>query len=110
MSLPSRNRKTKLANQLKWWTIYIGVIIAISFLVPFPLSLLTLFLAIIGIDYVRIRQVMKKIGISDIREMFRSFLNPQAGYDLLKYFCMNCRTEHREISCPNCGSKMKRVG
>jgi Zn finger protein HypA/HybF involved in hydrogenase expression len=53
---------------------------------------------------------MKKMGISDIRETFRSFSNPQAGYSPLKYFCMNCGNEHREISCPKCGSKMKRVG
>jgi hypothetical protein len=110
MSFPYRNRKSYLANQLKWYGIYIGSSLAISFLVPFPFSLLMLFFAILGIDYVRTRQVMKKMGISDIREMFRSFSNPQTGYHPLKYFCMSCGNEHREISCPKCGSKMKRVG
>jgi hypothetical protein len=28
----------------------------------------------------------------------------------LKYYCMSCGKEHKEIMCPNCGSKMKRVG
>jgi DNA-directed RNA polymerase subunit RPC12/RpoP len=28
----------------------------------------------------------------------------------LKYYCMICGKEHREIACPYCGSKMKRVG
>jgi hypothetical protein len=110
MPFRNRNRRSNLANQLKLWGIYIGLSLAISFLVPFPSSLLMLFLAILGIDYFRTRQVMKKMGISAIREMFRSFSNPQAGYSPLKYFCMNCGNEHREISCPKCGSKMKRVG
>ncbi|HKG87762.1 MAG TPA: hypothetical protein VKA95_05500 [Nitrososphaeraceae archaeon] len=25
-------------------------------------------------------------------------------------YCMNCGKEHNEITCPNCGSKAKRVG
>lgn len=28
----------------------------------------------------------------------------------LKYYCMSCGTQHRQIACPKCGSKMKRVG
>jgi DNA-directed RNA polymerase subunit RPC12/RpoP len=28
----------------------------------------------------------------------------------LNYYCMSCGKEHREIACPNCGSRMKRVG
>ena len=28
----------------------------------------------------------------------------------LKYYCMSCGKEHREITCPYCGSKMKKVG
>ncbi len=28
----------------------------------------------------------------------------------LKYSCMNCGIQHKDISCPNCGSKMKKVG
>ena len=110
MSSPYRNRKSYLANQLKWWGIYIGLSLALSFLVPFPLSLLMLFLTILGIDYCRARKVMKNMGLSDIREMFCSFSNPQAGYNPLRYFCMSCGNEHREIACPKCGSKMKRVG
>jgi hypothetical protein len=108
MSFP--NKKPTLANQLKWYSLYIGVAIGVSFIVPFPLSLLTLFLAILGIDYIRTRHVMKKMGISNIREMFRSFSNPQSGYQPLKYYCMSCGNEHKEIACPNCGSKMKRIG
>jgi rRNA maturation endonuclease Nob1 len=28
----------------------------------------------------------------------------------LKYYCMICGTEHKQIECPKCGSKLKRVG
>ena len=28
----------------------------------------------------------------------------------LRYYCMRCETEHKQSACPNCGSKMKRVG
>lgn len=47
-----------------------------------------------------------------IRELFKSNI-PVSNDDSqtkVKYYCMNCVYEHREIACPNCGSKMKRVG
>lgn len=47
-------------------------------------------------------------GIRDLFGSFSSAFNDQ--YRPLKYYCMNCGNEHREIACPNCGSKMKRVG
>lgn len=28
----------------------------------------------------------------------------------LKYYCISCGTQHKEIACPTCGSKMKKVG
>ena len=28
----------------------------------------------------------------------------------LKYYCISCGTQHKEIACPICGSKMKKVG
>ncbi len=28
----------------------------------------------------------------------------------LKYYCMSCGTQHKELACPRCGSKMKRAG
>ena len=53
---------------------------------------------------------MKKyLGGKDIRGLFGSF--PSSISDdqsrSLKYYCGN---EHKEIACPKCGSKMKRVG
>jgi rubrerythrin len=36
--------------------------------------------------------------------------SPMTEDNSLKYYCMSCGTQHKEISCPNCGSKMKKVG
>jgi len=99
-----------MGNMFMWMGIYMGMGLAISFVLPFPISLLAMFIAIIGIDYLRARYIMKKMGITNIRHMFNSFSSPQMGYQPLKYSCMSCGTEHREASCPKCGSKMTRVG
>jgi rubrerythrin len=41
--------------------------------------------------------------------MFGS-MSSMFGDNSLKYYCMSCGTKHREVACPKCGSKMKRVG
>jgi len=53
---------------------------------------------------------MKKMGITNITQMFGSFSASQTGDEALKYYCMSCETEHRETSCPRFGSKMTNVG
>jgi hypothetical protein len=62
--------------------------------------------------YLRSRSEMKRFagrgGIRDLFGPFSSAFNDQ--YRPLKYYCMSCGKEHREIACPNCGSKMKRIG
>jgi len=42
--------------------------------------------------------------------MFGSLFGSGQNSSSLKYYCMSCGTQHRQIACPNCGSKMKRVG
>ena len=98
-----------MGNMLMWIGIYMGMSFFISFAIPFPASLLAIFIAIIVIDYARARWIMKKMGINGMKQMFNSF-SAQTGYHQLKYFCMSCGFEHREISCPKCGSKMTRIG
>jgi hypothetical protein len=110
MSIPYGNNRSYMGNMLLWMGIYMGFGLAVSFVIPFPFSLLAIFIAIIGIDYLRVRYIMKKMGMSNIRQMFNSFSAPQMGYQPLKYYCMSCGNEHRETSCPKCGSKMIRVG
>jgi hypothetical protein len=110
MSNPYGNNRSHIGSMFRWLGIYMGVGLAISFVLPFPISLLTMFVSIIGIDYLRARYIMKKMGITNIRQMFGSFSAPQTRDEALKYYCMSCGTEHRETSCPKCGSKMTRVG
>jgi hypothetical protein len=109
MSNPHENSRYFMGNMLMWMGIYMGISLAISFIIPFPVSLVAIFMAIIGIDYLRMRYIMKKMGIRSIRQMFDSFSAPQMENRSLKYYCMSCGTEHRESSCPKCGSKMIRV-
>jgi rRNA maturation endonuclease Nob1 len=54
----------------------------------------------------------KYLGGKDIGSLFGSFPSSMTGKQPrpLKYYCMNCGNQHNEIACPNCGSKMKRVG
>jgi rRNA maturation endonuclease Nob1 len=50
-------------------------------------------------------------GRGGIRDLFGSLSSAfNDGYRPLKYYCMGCGKEHRLTACPNCGSKMKRIG
>jgi hypothetical protein len=58
--------------------------------------------------------MLKRSGI-DMKGLFKSLSSASSsssmyGYNPLKYYCMSRGKEHKEISCPNFGSKMKRVG
>lgn len=53
---------------------------------------------------------MKRLGGNGgVGSTFGSIFNSNQASSL-KYYCMNCGTQHRQVSCPHCGSKMKRVG
>jgi hypothetical protein len=57
-----------------------------------------------------LRKKYRGTGVG-IKDMFSSLHPSMSGNNKgLKYYCMNCGKEHREIACPDCGSKMKRVG
>jgi hypothetical protein len=100
-------------RQLIWLGIYTGIGLAIVFLLPFPIDLILLIGAMVGMNFIRRRWLMRKyLGGKDIGGLFGSFPASMISNQLrpLKYYCMNCGNEHNEIACPNCGSKMKRVG
>jgi hypothetical protein len=92
----------------------------IIYLFEFPIDLIVLIIAFIAINIYKTRVMMKKLGIlndSDvkdirgfIRSLFKSPSSSLVGNTLVRYYCMYCGNEHREIECPKCGSKMKRVG
>jgi hypothetical protein len=109
------NDKQFLIYQLKWMGIYVGIGFAISLVLPFPISLLVALGAFLLLNFIRRRRMLKRSGIN-MKGLFRSLSSTASssssmyGYNPLKYYCMSCGKEHKEIACPNCGSKMKRVG
>ena len=110
----NNNDKQFLIYQLKWMGIYVGIGFAISLVLPFPISLVGALGAFLLLNFIRTRRMLKRSGI-DMKGLFRSLSSTASsssmyGYNPLKYYCMSCGKEHKEIACPNCGSKMKRVG
>jgi hypothetical protein len=116
MTFPYNNDKQFLIYQLKWMGTYIAIGFAMSLLLPFPISLLGALGAFFLLNFIRTRRMLKRAGIENMKEWFRSLSSASSasstyrGYSPIKYYCMSCGKEHKEIACPNCGSKMKRVG
>jgi hypothetical protein len=52
---------------------------------------------------------MKNTGIN-IKGIFSSTSSKPYEYSHVKYFCISCGYQHKQISCPKCGSKIKRIG
>jgi hypothetical protein len=110
----NNNNRHLLLYTLKWMSLYIAIGFISALLLPFPASLLGAIGGFMLINFLRTRFMMKKMGIS-MKGLFGSLrssdVSPSTyGYNPIKYYCMGCGNEHKEISCPKCGSKMKRVG
>ncbi|HEU4822748.1 MAG TPA: hypothetical protein VFS97_04925 [Nitrososphaeraceae archaeon] len=104
--------KRFIISRLKWLGFYMGVSFFLIFLLPYPYGFISIFGLLVLVNYLRIRSTLKRSGgTGRIKDMFSSLSSPMSGNNQgLKYYCMGCGREHREIACPNCGSKMKRVG
>jgi hypothetical protein len=100
-----------LIDRLKWVGLYLGIGLILVLVLPAPYDLISVFGLFILINFLRVRGFMKRYGgISRIRDVLGSLSSGNDQRRPLKYYCMNCGKEHKEITCPNCGSKMKRVG
>jgi hypothetical protein len=120
---PNDNRKLFL-NQLKWFTVFMVTGFVIIYLFTFPLDLVVLIAVFLLLNIFKRRAVLKKLGIfrhnrekgvkGFLKSLFQSPTSSSSMYGNnntpLKYYCMSCGNEHKEIACPKCGSKMKRVG
>lgn len=120
------DKRKLVLDQLKWLAIYLGIAFVIAILLPFPIDWLVAIPIFILINLYRRMLFFRKLNIQfkdkptianlkGIREFFKLVSrNPLSqsddSYRHVKYFCMKCGKEHNEISCPKCGSKMKRVG
>ena len=108
--MSSNNNKQFAFNQLIWIVISIGISLAISRLLPFPISIVAIVGVFILLGYYMRKRTMGKMGMrGGLAEMSGS-TSRAPGNNSLKYYCMNCGTEHKQIECPKCGSKLKRVG
>jgi hypothetical protein len=107
------NTKRFIIDRLKWLGFYMSVGFILIFLLPYPYDFVSIFGLFTLITYLRMRHIMKRYGIGadGIKDMFGSPPSSMSGNNQgLKYYCMGCGKEHREIACPYCGSKMKRIG
>jgi hypothetical protein len=116
----SKTNRELFLYQLKWLAVFIAIGFIIIYFFEFPLDLIMLIVAFIVINIYKTRVMLKKLGIlnhsnvKDIKGFIKSlFRSPSSSMDentSVRYYCMSCGNEHREIACPKCGSKMKRVG
>jgi hypothetical protein len=114
-------------NQLKWTSIYLALAFVIMLFLPFPADLLVALLVFLALSWYRRNLLLRKLGMENarnydtgfefkrIKEFYRSIFSnfshsTDLGQSQIKYYCMRCGNEHREIACPKCGSKMKRIG
>jgi len=102
-------------NYWIWFIAYMGIGLAISFIVPFPISF---------VNAVRMHIALKRQGMpGGLKDLYKSMTSSLGGswnnsmfggggmgYSPIKFHCMTCGYEHRENSCPKCGSKAVRVG
>jgi hypothetical protein len=118
----NKNNSIQINNYLIWMFVYIGIGLTISFIIPFPISLGVLFLALILLNTYRTDLALRKQGRDGIKGLYKSmsssFVNRSNsglgtggfGYNPIKLYCMTCGYEHRNDACPKCGSKAVKVG
>ena len=106
--------KRFIINRLKWLGIYMTISFILLILLPFPYDFISVLGLLILVNFLRVRSVIKRRGgTGGIKDMFRSLSSSMSDnnqYRPLKYYCIGCGKERKEIACPNCGSKMKRIG
>ena len=111
-------------NYWIWFIAYMGIGLAISFIVPFPISFVMALLVFLLLNAVRMHIALKRQGMpGGLKDLYKSMTSSSGGswnnsmfggggmgYSPIKFHCMTCGYEHRENSCPKCGSKAVRVG
>ena len=109
------NNKQIQNNYWIWFIAYIGIGLAISFIVSFPISFVIALFVFFLLNAVRMHIALKRQGMpGGIKDLYKSITSSVGGsgmgYSPIKFSCMNCGYEHREDACPKCGSKAVRVG
>jgi len=115
--------KRLLLHQIKWLAVFMAVGFAIIWLFTFPIDLVLLIILFVLMSVYNRRNMLKRLGLLEtshvkgVKGFFKSLFRTPSSSSIfggsssqIRYFCMSCGNEHRGISCPKCGSKMKRVG
>jgi uncharacterized paraquat-inducible protein A len=83
--------------------VYFAIGIVISYIMPFPFSFLIILGTLVLITiYVR----EKVLTIIDLGKSIAATILDRRR---LTYYCITCGTQHRDIVCPRCGSRIKKV-
>ncbi len=114
----NENQKIRHNHYIIWLCIYMGIGLAISIILPFPISFGVLLLALFLLNILRTELALRKAGRGGIKGLYKSLsslgggrnVGNGSGYSPLKFYCMNCGNEHKDIVCPKCGSKAVKVG
>ena len=104
--------KNFLQNQMIWIGISIAISLTLSFLLPFPLSLVAIIGVFIAMNYYIRRWQMRRMGMTGSSNTggggFGSLFGGSGGGGI-NYACIACGQRFKGGSCPRCGSKMKRA-
>jgi hypothetical protein len=122
------NNKQIQTNYWVWFIAYMGIGLAISFVVPFPYSFGIALLVFFLLNAARMHIALKRQGMpGGIKDLYKSMTSSSGGrswnngiargggsgigmgYAPIKFYCMNCGYEHKENACPKCGSKAVRT-
>ena len=111
LGLSSVNKQFQI-NQLVWLGISFSISITISMLIPFPISLVVIVGTFLLLNFYPRRRMMARMGSLNATTIMGGMFSPTAAYSStpLKYYCMNCATQHKQVACPKCASKMRRIG
>jgi uncharacterized membrane protein YgcG len=109
--------KNFLQNQMIWIGISIAISLTLSFLLPFPLSLIAIIGVFIAMSYYIRRRQMRRMGMMGSSTGGSGggggfgglFGGSGGGGGGINYACIACGQRFKGGSCPRCGSKMKRA-
>ena len=92
-----------------WIGISLGISLALSFLLPFPFSLVAIIAVFLGMNYFIRQRQMRRMGMRGGGGFFGTGPGTMFGQRSIKYVCIMCGTKYNGGSCPNCGSKLKKA-
>jgi hypothetical protein len=101
------------AYHVKWLCIFMGIGFITAFTLPYPISILLGFGAVVIINVIKNRL---KLTDNDKCKLIRPnlmtsllFFNPTQFHQSIIYICADCNIVHTNRLCPKCKSIMKKV-